>query len=141
MKKASKILFLVGGILMILAAIAYAAIGIVALIAGLAASSPEIPEWVARMINEIMVDSHCTFEVAVKSILTVGILFSVEFILAIPCAVLAFICSGRESRPLPLLIVATAFGALAWNPLCMVGGVLGIVSWATVERKEREAQQ
>lgn len=141
MKKASKILFLIGGILMILAAIAYAAIGIVALIAGFAASSPEIPQWVAKMISDIMADSQCTFEVAVQSILTVGILFTVEFILAIPCAVLAFICSGRESRPLPLLIVATAFGALAWNPLCIAGGVLGIVSWSTVERREREAQQ
>ena len=141
MKKASKILFLIGGILMIVAAIAYLAIGIVGLVAGVLASSPDIPDWVAKMINDIMADSHCTFEVAVKSILTVGILFSVEFILAIPCAVLAFICSGRDRRPLPLLIVATAFSVLAWNPLCMVGGVLGIVSWSTVERKEREAQQ
>lgn len=141
MKKASKILFLIGGILMIVAAIAYLAIGIVGLVAGALASSPNIPEWVSKMITEIMSYSNCTKEVAIKSILTVGVLFTVEFVLAIPCAVLSFICSGRDRRPLALLIVATAFGALAWNPLSLVGGVLGIVSWATVERKEREAQQ
>ena len=141
MKKASKILFLIGGILMIVAAIAYLAIGIVGLVAGVLASSPDTPEWVSKMIAEIIADSHCTKEVAIKSLLIVGALFTVEFVLAIPCAVLAFICSGRDYRPLPLLIVATAFSVLAWNPLCMVGGVLGIVNWATVERREREAQQ
>lgn len=140
MKKASKILFLIGGILMIIAAIAYLAIGIVGLAAGALATTSDVPEWVQKMIIDIMADSHCTKEVAVQSILTVGVLFVVEFVLAIPCAVLAFISSSKDRRPLPLLIVATAFGVLAWNPLCMVGGVLGIVSWATVERKEREAQ-
>ena len=141
MRKASKILFLIGGILTILAAIAFVAIGGVSLTAGALAKSAGCPEWVIKMINEIMADSKCTFEQAVDSLLTVGVLFVVEFVLCIPCAVLAFICNGKDRRPLPLLIVATAFAVLAWSPLCLAGGVLGIVNWATVERKEREAQQ
>lgn len=140
MKKASKILFLIGGILGIIAAVAYIAIGAVALYAAYVAKDPAAPEWVIKMINDIMAESKVTLDEAIKSVYVVGVLFIVEFVLAIPCSVLAFICKGKENRPLPLLIVATVFAGAAWNPLCLVGGVLGIVSWATVERKEREGQ-
>ena len=54
--------------------------------------------------------------------------------------VLSFISASKEKRGLGLLIVSTIFAGAAWSPVSLVGGVLGIVSWATVERKEREAQ-
>ena len=141
MKKASKILFLIGGILGIFAAIAYVVIGAVAIYAAaVAQGGQDVPEWVVKLIQQIMADSHVTAEQAVKSIAAVGVLFMVLFVLAIPAAVLSFICSSKDKRPLPLLIVATAFSLTAGSALSVVGGVLGIVSWATVERREREAQ-
>ena len=140
MKKASKILFLIGGIVTILEAIAFIAIAAVSFYAVAAAQQPNVPEWVVKLIQQIMQDSKCTQEQAVASIATVGILFIVQFALCIPCIVLSFISASKEKRGLGLLIVSTIFAGAAWSPVSLVGGVLGIVSWATVERKEREAQ-
>lgn len=140
MKKASKILFLIGGILTILEAIAFIAIAAVSFYVVAVAQDPDVPQWVAKLINQIMADSHVTAEQAIASVAAVGILFIVQFALCIPCIVLSFISASKEKRGLGLLIVSTVFAGAAWSPLSLVGGVLGIVSWATVERKEREAQ-
>ena len=50
MKKASKILFLIGGIVTILEAIAFIAIAAVSFYAVAAAQQPNVPEWVAKLI-------------------------------------------------------------------------------------------
>ena len=138
MKKASKILFLIGGILTILGAIAFLGLAIVCIIAAGMSQSPDCPQWIQKLIVDICNDYHMTGEEAVAAILTVGIVFVVFFVLSIPAAILSFICSGKDKRPLPLLIVATAFSLMAGSAVSTVGGILGIVSWSTVERKERE---
>ena len=140
MKKASKILFLIGGILGIFGAIAYIALSGVCFYAVAVAEDPDVPQWVVELIQKIVADSKVTPEQAVAAIATVAIVFMVLFILSIPAIVLSFVCSSKDKRPLPLLIVATAISLTAGSALSVVGGVLGIVSWSTVERKEREAQ-
>ena len=140
MKKASKILFLIGAIVTILQAIFFVIIAGVSFYAAAAAQSEAIPEWVIKLIQQIMQDNQCTKEQAVASIATVGVIFIIEFALCIPCIVLSFISANKEKRGLGLLIVSTVFAGAAWSPISLVGGILGIVSWATVERKEREAQ-
>lgn len=139
MKKASKILFLIGGILTILAAIAFVVLAGVGFYAVAVAEEPNAPKWVVDLVNEL-ISKGSTKEEALGSIVLLSAVFIVQFILSIPCAVLAFVSSGKEKRGLGLLIVATVFATVAWSPVCLVAGVLGIVSWSTVERKEREAQ-
>ena len=139
MKKASKILFLVGGILTIFAAIGFVILAGFSFYAVAVAEEPDAPQWVIKLVNDLIAEGS-TKEQALAAITLVGAVFIVQFILSIPCAVLAFVTSGKDKRGLGLLIVSTVFATLAWSPVCLVGGVLGIVSWSTVERKEREAQ-
>ena len=140
MKKASKILFLIGGIVTILAAIAFLVIGIVAFAAGALASSPDAPEWVNKLIQQIIADNP-GFDVkkAVELIKIVGYIFVVLFALAVASVVLSFICASKEYRPLPLLIVATAFAAVGGSPLSILGGIFGIINWAQERRTQAPA--
>ena len=53
MKKASKILFLIGAIVTILQAIAFVIIAVVAFYAVAAAQEPNVPDWVVKLIQQI----------------------------------------------------------------------------------------
>lgn len=137
MKKASKILFLIGGIVTILAAIAFLVIGLVALVAGGLASQPDAPEWVTKLINQIIADNPgFDFKKAIDLVLAVGYVFVVLFALAVASVVLSFICSSKEYRPLPLLIVATAFAVVGGSPLSILGGIFGFINWGQERRTQ-----
>ena len=140
MKKASKILFLIGGIVTILAAIAFIVIGIVALAAGALATNPDAPEWVTKLIQQIVADNP-GFDVkkAVDLLNAAGYVFVVLFAFAVAAVVLSFICSSKDYRPLPLLIVATAFAVVGGSPLSILGGIFGIINWAQERRNQASA--
>lgn len=135
MKKASKVLFLVGGIVTILAAIAFIILGIISLSAGVLATAADVPDFVKEIIAAIQKDypSYTVQQIA-DLLKAVGAVFIVLFVLAIAAVVLSFICSSKEHRPLPLLIVATAFAVVGGSPLSILGGIFGIINWAQ-ERK------
>lgn len=137
MKKASKVLFLIGGIVGILAAIVFLALGIVYLSVGFLATSADIPDWAQKIINEIIAQNPGYTIAQVASVLkTIGAVLIVFFVVAVAAVVLSFICSSKEYRPLPLLIVATAFAAAGGTVFSILGGIFGIINWA----QERKAQ-
>jgi len=137
MKKASKVLFLIGGIVGILAAIAFLAVGIVLLSVGVLATSPDIPDWAQKIINEIIAENPGYTITQVANTLKVsGAVLIVFFVVAVAAVVLSFICSSKEYRPLALLIVATAFAVAGGTVFSILGGIFGIINWA----QERKAQ-
>ena len=137
MKKASKILFLIGGIVTILAAIAFLVIGILGFAAGALATAADAPDFVKEIIAEIQKDfpSYTIAQIA-DLLKTVGAIFIVLFVTAVASVVLSFICASKQYRPLPLLIVAMVFAAAGGSPLSILGGIFGIINWA----QERKAQ-
>lgn len=137
MKKASKVLFLIGGIVGILVAIVFLALGIVYLSVGVLATSADIPDWAQKIINEIIAQNPGYTITQVADILkTMGAVLIVFFVLAVAAVVLSFICSSKENRPLALLIVATAFAVAGGTVFSILGGIFGIINWA----QERKAQ-
>lgn len=137
MKKASKVLFLIGGIVGILAAIVFLAVGIVLLSVGVLATSPDIPDWAQKIINEIIAQNPgYTITQVADTLKTIGAVLIVFFVLAVAAVVLSFICSSKENRPLALLIVATAFAVAGGTVFSILGGIFGIINWA----QERKAQ-
>ena len=69
-------------------------------------------------------------------LLAEAVLFLVMFLFSIPSAVISFILAKKEKTGLPLPIVLVV---LSWagNIPSVVGGILAIVNWAVVERKEQ----
>lgn len=59
----------------------------------------------------------------------IALVFLFVSIFSIPAAILSFI-SRKEKASMGLIITATVFNILAWNPVSVVGGVLGIVDCA-----------
>ena len=145
MRKASKILCLIGGILGIILAVVWLVVAIVYLINGVAASAlasdptawPNFPESIREFLTNFSKEhpEYTTMKEVATALLSTGILFIVMFLFSIPCAIISFIVSKKEKTGLPLPIVLVA---LSWsgNVCSFVGGVLAIVNWAVVERKE-----
>ena len=144
MKKASQILFLVGGILAILLAVLWLVLSIVYFVNAAAAltlaegySGADLPQPVKDFITQWAQDNHCSSWKEVATQITgFAVWFLIMCIFSIPAAILSFICK-KEKRGLPLLIVATVVNAVGGCVVSVVGGVLGIISWAIWERKEQ----
>lgn len=143
MRKASKILCLIGGILGIILAVVWLVLAIVYFINGAVAAAiasgyvgGEIPKSIQEFLTDF-IKQHpgLTWEEITASLVGSAVLFVVMFLFSIPCAVISFIVRGKEKTGLPLPIVLVA---LSWagNVCSFVGGVLAIVNWAVVERKE-----
>ena len=135
MKKASRILFLVGGILAIVACMTLVAISVFFFVAVSLYQGGTAPEWV----NKLMTSIHDDFGVSnpAKLVLCFGIIFDVIAVFNIPASVFSFICHKKENRGLGLLITATAFSVTACAQCSIAGGVLGIVNWAANHKKEQ----
>ena len=144
MRKASKILCLIGGIVGIFLAILWLVLSIVYFVfGGIAAGLASDPTIWADLPNSVQefFDSFIkgkgfqSWEEVSASLMSAGVLFLVMFMFSIPCAVISFIVRGKEKTGLPLPIVLVV---LSWagNIFSFVGGALAIVNWAVVERKE-----
>lgn len=153
MRKASKILFLIGGIFAILASIAFLVVAIVEFVQGgvilayvEAARSGKATKEMLEALDELLkamgyehgiydISSLNALEALGNQRLASAVYFLICSIVAIPAAVLAFICKGKEKPGLALLIVATVLNGFVWNIVAVVGGVLGIVDWAVNHNK------
>ena len=138
MKKASQILFLIGGILAILLAVLWLVLAIVFFvdggIAAAVASDPStlanLPQDVIKALNDLAKAAGVnTWEALASYCIGLAVMFLFVAIFAIPAAVLSFI-SRKPSASMGLIITATVFNILCWNPISVVGGVLGIVNCA-----------
>ena len=138
MKKASKILFLIGGIVAIIMAVVFFIVAIVYFVqAGIAAglqqtpsSYADLPESVQKALQDLIKACDAkSWEDVAKYAAGLGVLFLVVGIFAIPGAILSFI-ARKDNASMGLIITATAFNIVCWNPVSVVGGVLGIVDCA-----------
>lgn len=148
MRKASKILCLIGGIVGIVLAILWLVLAIVYFVYGgfavaldSGAHSVDIPQPVYEwLVDYVKANGTSAFpngwaDVASKLFGTAA-LFLIMFLFSIPCAVISFILSRKEKTGLPLPIV---LAVLSWagNIFSFVGAGLAIANWAVVERKEQ----
>ncbi len=148
MKKASHVLFLVGAILTIFLAIMWFVLAIIFSVAAgyvhFAATGgvgQVIPKFISEFIESIIkANPELTTMAQLDSYMTgAAVMLWIVFLCSVASVVLSFICKAKDKRGLPLLIVTTVFCIMGGSYVSVVGGVLGIVSWAVFERKE-EAQ-
>ena len=151
MRKASKILCLVGGILGIVLALLWFILAIVQFVFGgfaaavAAGSAADIPESVQQWLVDY-VNAHGGpgafpngWEDVAAKLFAQGALYIVMMLFCIPSAIISFILSKKEKTGLPLPIV---LAVLSWsgNVAAFAGAALAIVNWAIVERKEGQEE-
>ena len=132
MKKAAQILFLVSGILGIVAAVGYFIGGLVSIISGgisIAAATAEglSEQEMARLIA-----------VGTSSIGS-GVWLLVTVAFAVVAAIVSF--KARFTDRKPLFIVAIVFGALSMIVVPIVAGIFGLIVGDTLEEQKIEEQK
>ena len=142
MKKASKILCLVGGILGLVLALLWLILSIVHFAAGACMTAwingADIGEATREWLRQMAAAEgyyYSSMEVFEAHCYSQGATFLVMMLFAIPAAIISFILSKKEKTGLPLPIV---LAVLSWsgNIAAFAGAALAIVNWAIVERKE-----
>ena len=132
MRKTSKILFLVGGILALLLSIMWLVFGIFFLIdAGAAIAyrdGGELDPQVMQMFDNWIAETGISPTEIIILFLTCGISSIVFFVFSIPAAVLSFVCQGKDKPSLSLLIITTAISFFGGTAASVAGGVLGIIA-------------
>ena len=143
MRKASKILCLIGGIVGILLALLWLALAIVWFVrAGMfiaAKPTDDISAWTEEFrrwfIEWVQENYYTSWDECISAAIGQGAKYLVMMLFCIPSAIISFILSKKEKTGLPLPIV---LAVLSWagNLPAFVGAGLAIVNWAVVERKE-----
>ena len=145
MRKASKVLCIIGGIVGIILAVLWFVLAIVYFVYAGAAIALEadptawtsMPKGIQDFLQDfVQTHTELTSWGAVAGSLTgAAVLFLIMFLFSIPSAVLSFIVAKKEKTGLPLPIVCAV---LSWagNVFAFVGAGLAIVNWAVVERKQ-----
>lgn len=146
MRKVSKILFLVGGILaaftmlvLLGLAVAFLYFGVIATLvakdpSGIDQSLINGLDYFAKYIAR----TKGAYEILAGDFIGKGIGFTVSFLFSIPAVILSFTCRSREKPSLGLLIVTTIICALGSCFVSVAGGVTGIINWALNDRNEAQ---
>lgn len=153
MKKASQVLFIIGGIIAIILSVVYLVVSIVNFVRGglilafttaynngnLSITQMEAVDKALKALgyaNGIAeFESVAALEAFGHKIVGRGVYFVLMSVFAIPSAVLSFVSKGKENKNLALLIVTTVFNAFVWNLPSVVGGGLGIADFAVSRKK------
>lgn len=140
MKKTSKILFLVGGILAIFALVAYILFTVGSFVCGGIAigivQGQSYPQEIIDAFNKMVTETKMTLEQIGAAFVTMGIVFAILSVFSIASIVLSFVDKARSNPGLGLLIPSTVIHLCASNVVSLAGGIVGIVYWATKGRKE-----
>ena len=128
MKKASKILLIINGVLAILAAIGFLVTGIIFMYG----ATPEAREMILKLIDEGAITTSttmtreelATFVQTMSSSLGIG--FVISAVLNIPNAVLSFIAAGKEKKPLYIIVIVLS--VLSSTLVGILGGIFGLIS-------------
>ena len=140
MKNTSKVLFLIGGIVMIFGFIAYLLFSIAGFVCGGLAialnEGQQLPQEIVDVFNKLVAESKMTLLEISASFITIGVTFAVLSLFAIASIVLSFVDKARPNPGLGLLIPSTIIHLCAGNIVSLAGGVVGIVYWSTKGRKE-----
>ena len=148
MKKASKILLLIGGILGLVLTLLWLALSIVWFVRvglfaaaqagdGGASWSDSLKQWFTNWVNA---EGITSWDGAIAAAAAEGILYLIMMLFALPSAIISFILRGKEKTGLPLPIV---LAVLSWsgNLAAFVGAGLAIANWAVNERKEEQPKE
>ena len=128
MKKASKILLIINGVLAILAAIGFLVTGVIFMYG----ATPEAREMILKLIDEGAItttttmtrEELATFVQTMSSSLGIG--FVISAVLNIPNAVLSFIAAGKEKKPLYIIVIVLS--VLSSTLVGILGGIFGLIS-------------
>ena len=128
MKKASKILLIINGVLAILAAIGFLVTGVIFMYG----ATPEAREMILKLIDEGAITTSttmtreelATFVQTMSSSLGIG--FVISAVLNIPNAVLSFIAAGKEKKPLYIIVIVLS--VLSSTLVGILGGIFGLIS-------------
>ena len=128
MKKASKILLIINGVLAILAAIGFLVTGVIFMYG----ATPEAREMILKLIDEGAITTSttmtreelATFVQTMSSSLGIG--FVISAVLNIPNAVLSLIAAGKEKKPLYIIVIVLS--VLSSTLVGILGGIFGLIS-------------
>ena len=145
MRKASKILCLIGGIFGLFLVLLWLILAVVQFVYGSAATalanggdvSKEVYDWLVDYVQShggVGAYPDGWVDVAAE-LISQGVTYVIMALFCIPSAILSFILRKKEKTGLPLPIV---LAVLSWagNVPAFVGAGLAIANWAVVERKE-----
>ncbi len=146
MKKASNILFLIGGIVAILMVILWLVLSIVFFVYGGTAAliaagegsnlDPNLVDalqlWMRQ--NGYVKNYIYQYEAASAACIGYGVTLLFMSLFAVPAAILCFICRKKEPS-LGLLITTGVFNLLGGAAVGLAGAVVGIVDWAVNGKK------
>ena len=128
MKKASKILLIINGVLAILAALGFLVTGVIFMYG----ATPEAREMILKLIDEGAITTSttmtreelATFVQTMSSSLGIG--FVISAVLNIPNAVLSFIAAGKEKKPLYIIVIVLS--VLSSTLVGILSGIFGLIS-------------
>ena len=145
MRKATKIVLLIAGILSIVGAVGwligsmvYLICGVVAAAAAGGSASGDIPEAIVNFIVDYAQSHGLNLEETASALLATGIIYLVFAIFCIPAAILSFIARKKEAKG--PYIACIVFGALSATGVALVGGVLGLIALAVEPKEEPKAE-
>ena len=129
MKKASKILLLIGAILAIFMVILWGVLSIVyfaaaALLQGVLDGTVVVDAETAKRVAELL--QNMTIQDAIRYSQTIAIIFLVLALLSLAACILGFISKNKENKG--LFIADIVLGLLSGCLLNLLGGVFGLVA-------------
>ena len=134
MRRASNILFLIGGIYAIISAVTLFVFAIIFLTGGL----PFLGQYLTPLFEQAGIDDpeKVTLAIQIASI-CMGVFFLLMAILCIPSAILSFVVRGKPTKG--LLIANIVIGYFCGTTYNVVGGVLGLVyNWRLAKKEARD---
>ena len=129
MRKASRILFLVAGILSIVAAVTLLIIGIVCAVMGSPAMVDAIREGIKNgsiVVKGSSSDIELAIQIYQSTMLSTAVTMFVFMAFNIVNIVFSFIARKKQSKG--VLILNIVFGALSCVEVNLVGGILGLIA-------------
>lgn len=145
MKKASNVLFIIGGVFAILGLLTFLGLGIASfVVVGFAQAinaGKGLDQEILDVFNKMCLELNVNMVELEALFMRYGIACAILFVLNIASTVLSFIDKAKENPGLGLLIPSVIIHAAAWNLLSFIGGVLAIVNWAVYGRKENKPQE
>ena len=132
MRKVSKILLLVGGILAIVTAVSLLITAIVLFVSG----SPLLTQFLEPILRENGIDDpeKITLTIQIASI-TMGVFFVFMALCGVPAAIVNFLGSSKQTKV--LLIACIILNYLSGSYFGIAGGIVGLIANA---REKKQAQ-
>jgi len=133
MRKASRILLLIGAIISIVLVVTFLILGIVFGVLGSPAMVDAIRAGIkdGSIVVEGVTDIETAIQVYQSSMLSSAATFFVLFGLNIACAVLSFIARKKQTKA--LYILSIVFGGVSGSEVSLLGGIFGLIANARGE--------